>query len=181
VVIDPPVERGIRRLPSFYFRYAQLYAARTVEEVIRRLKEMTPSFVTAEERPLYLVTACELDGCRGLYGRDFFNRSLFRRKLAAAGMTFAEDPIVYLGPDGTFYCRDRRSFRPEFVIQDATAVGGPPILQMRGALLLYWMSGRRLGKLTRDDLRNLAGAFSGITALNAPKVEDLVDELRRQR
>jgi hypothetical protein len=180
LVIDPPRKRGVRRLPSLYFRYAQLYAARNVEEVLERLEETSSRFLVAEERPLYLLNACELDGRPGLYGRDFFNRSMFRRELSAAGMRFAEDPFVRLNPDGTFSCADWGSLKADFVIQDATAVGGPPIVRMSGATLLYWINGRRLGKLTRGDLRSLAKAFSGLTAVNALEPTDLMIELRRR-
>jgi hypothetical protein len=177
VVVDESTKR-IRRLPSLYFRYAQLFASRDIAEVLRRLEATVNRFLVADERPLYLLNACELDGQPGLYGRDLFNRAPFRRKLLANGLRMAEDPFVQLNGKG-FCCADWGTFSARFIVHDVLASDDPSLFRLRGASLLYWLNGLRLGTLTVAHLGALGQMLTGITAVNARDPDNLVAELRR--
>ena len=168
----------MRRLPSCYLGPAQLYGARDVGAVLGRLERYVRRFLESGDAPLYFFNACEVDGHRGLYGRDFFTRSSFRRKLAGLGMIFAEDPFVTREEGGAFSCADWGLFRPEFVVHTAFSLDGETVARWEGASLVAWMNTYRFGKVTPDDLKHLTSLSSLLVGVNATEPEPLMSALK---
>jgi hypothetical protein len=175
--VDPSNQRT-RRLPGFFLGPVQLHAARHLIDVVRKLERYVRRFLDSGETPLYLLSACEVDGHRGLYGRDFFTRSKFRRSLSSLGMRFADDPFVSPARDQGFSCEGWASFRPEFVIHRYFPLDGASVARVEGAALIYWITTHRFGRITSDELRDLVTVSSQARGVNAPEPTALMRALR---
>lgn len=170
-------QTGIRRLPSFFFHSAQLYAERDLGHVLERFAQVVKRYLSSYESPFFMFNACRLDGKSGLYGRDFLNRAPFRRKLGRLGMEFADDPFVTLDSSGRFVCTDWGSFVPSFLVLGLSDPEGPSLLESHGATLLFLMTTYRVGKMTATELGALGGHARRLHALNAREPETLVEAI----
>ena len=176
-VVDS-TETGVRKLPTFFFGRAQLYADRNLDNVTAILATLATRIVAYADHPLYLFTACKLGDKWGLYGRDFFNRAIFRRRLERLGMEFSSDPFVRFSSSGDFSSFDWGTFRPEFLILGLTRVDPPPIMRLAGGPLFYTMNTFRLGNLNREEFHALGKLLPKLDALNSKDPATLIEALR---
>lgn len=174
LVVQEPGDR-VRRLPSLYFGRAQVFAHRAVDEVLRHLARLASAITQISERPTYLVQACELDGIRGLYLRDLFNRSAFRRKLMRLGLAFVDDPVVTRAGPG-FACTRWGPFQPSFAV---VYTGDEAIdLSPSTARLTAMMATFHLGGLGTAEFRALLRACRGIRAIGGEDASAVVERVR---
>ncbi|HYP22495.1 MAG TPA: hypothetical protein VEV43_02890 [Actinomycetota bacterium] len=167
----------VKKLPSLYVNSIQVYAARDVSLVQAKLARAVDAFMASARVSTYMLTACEIGGRRGLFGTDFFNRSIYRQKLKRLGMTFSDDLYVMMSEDGTFYAQDRDPFVPEFVTLQKTSPPRPGADRVSGGFLVYLLSYYRIADIEAPELSRLVALAREIEALRANEPEDLVAAL----
>ncbi len=167
----------VKKLPSFYVNTSQVYAHRDLGVVRHRLRRAVEAFTFSGERSVYMVTACEVAGRRGLYGTDFFNRSVYRLQLRRLGVRFSEDPFVEWHRDGTFSSEDFEPFEPEFVTLGRRSDNPPGVMETAGAYLVHQLTYYRITDLSPEELNRLVRLADRIDALSATDAADLVAAL----
>ena len=153
---EPP-ERGPRPLNVLYMGTTPIASGRSLEAVQQYLGQIVEIALGSRDLPTYHVRACELGGRHGLYARDILDRSVYRRRLQRAGMKFAESPVVYLEPGGSFRTDDWDSFRSDFVITGGAAEDGG-LLRIAGALTPFTVASYRFGAIGAEELGTLIAA-----------------------
>jgi hypothetical protein len=163
-----------RSLPILYWGQTAVFADRSPGVVAQRLAEMADALLHADDIARYFLHPCSLEGRIGLYGRDVFNRSGYRRRLERHGVVFASDPLARLTADGTFYCQDWGRFSPEFVILGNDAEDPQEVAETTPALLLWDLVGRRLGRVATWELARLAQLSRRTRAVSSGDASALV-------
>lgn len=165
-----------RRLPSLYVSTYQVFADRDVVKVLNRFLRTVDAIKDAVTAPIYAAHPVRIDGRAGLYGKDFFSRATFRRKLMRAGVDFSEDPYPRLLPDGTFEARDWGILAPTFIIMPNVDFEEPkrPV-EVTGASLLFNLLGLRLGKAAPAELYLLRSLAENVHALGCGDARALLD------
>jgi hypothetical protein len=166
IVVDHSVA-GFRRLPTLYLGAAQLFADRDLDEVLKRTEAIVRSTVEAAQRATFLLTPCRVGVRTGLYGRDVFNRSIFRIKLERLGVEFATDPYVTLEEDGTFTSAEWGRVEPSFVILNGAGATPEEVITSEGALLTLNLATFRLGPLAAGELAALTRSVAGVRSVAA--------------
>lgn len=167
----------VKKLPSLYVNSIQVYAARELSLVQEKLRRAVGAFRSSAGTPTYMLTACEIGGRRGLFGTDFFNRSIYRQKLKRLGMRFSDDLFVMMNPDGTFYAEDREPFDPEFITLQKTSPPQPGVTRVTGGFLVYLLSYYRIADIGADELSRLVALARKVDAMRASEPADLADAL----
>jgi len=156
-----------RRLPTLYLGSAPLFADRDQSAVVERMRMTIETVIESERRPAYVVQPCEVGDRRGLYARDTFSRSPYRRRLARAGVRFAEDPYVKSNADGSFDCDDWGKFFPTFMVLGYEHENPARLEVTTGAILPVTMIERRIGSITTAHLRSLMDGLAGVKGYSA--------------
>lgn len=165
VLVDDPRKKR-RRLPTLYLRTAPVFAARELGPVTERLSMIVATI--ASSTPTYLTHPVEANGKVGLYVRDIYNRSAFRRRLARLGMRFGDDPFARLTERGFFSSSDFGEFRPGFIILDEADPEEPKkIVTTRGALIPFHFAILRFGAIPPSELSTLTRALKNTPAISA--------------
>lgn len=167
----------MKKLPSLYVNSIQVFAARDVALVQTKLRRAVGAFMSSDETPAYMVTACEIGGRRGLFGTDFFNRSVYRQKMKRLGMTFSDDLYVMMDAGGAFYAEDRDPFVPEFVTLQKTSPPLPGATRVTGGFLVYLLSYYRIADIGPSELSRLVALAKEIDAVRANEPDDLAAAL----
>ena len=113
----------------------------------------------------YTLHAIRLGPVYGLYGRDFFNRSSFRRSLSREGVDFAPVPFSTLADTG-FWCEPWGTFDPRFVIMPNPDPRQPGPIATSRAELAFALATFRLGGPGLQELQTLidiAGEMKGLS------------------
>jgi hypothetical protein len=176
IVADTATGR-VKKLPSLYVNTTQLFASRDPSAVHRKLLRTVNAFMSSAERSVYMLTACEIEGRRGLFGSDFFNRSVYRQKLKRQGMTFSDDPFVEFHEDGTFDSEDRDRFRPEFLALPRRSDNPAGVIRTSGALLVHRLAFYRIADVEAEELSRLVSLASTLEAMMATDPLDLAAAL----
>lgn len=167
----------VKKLPSLYTNTIQVYAARDLSLVRAKARRAADAFTASAQVPTYMLTACEVGGRRGLYGTDFFNRSIYRQKLKRLGMTLSDDLYVMMDADGRFYAEDRDPFVPEFVTMQKTSPPQPGVRRTSGGFLVYILTYYRIADIPAPELSRIAALARQVDALGASDPADLVAAL----
>lgn len=167
----------VKKLPSLYVNSIQVYADRDLPSVQSKLRRATAAFTASQRVPTYMLTACEIGGRLGLYGTDFFNRSIYRQKLKRLGMTFSDDLYVMMRDDGSFYAEDRDPFVPEFVTLQKTSPPQPGVTRVTGGFLVYLLSYYRIADIDAPELARLVALAREVDALRANEPAELAAAL----
>ncbi len=187
LVVDDSGDR-VRSLPSAYFGAAQIFADRDVAKVKQVLTRSVRVALEADKVPSYLITACRLGNKFGLYTKDIFNRSVFRRRVSRAGLDFADDPFVEMTPDGRFRCEGGDVFHPAFVLVNKLAtVGASPSGVLahsddnvnRGGFLTFLFGILRVGTVRPDELRALGRMIPTLEVVSEADPEEAVEAIRQ--
>ena len=176
LVTDPGGGR-VKKLPSFYVNTSQTYAHRDLAAVQHRLARAIEVFQSTADRSTYMLTACEVGGRKGLYGTDFFNRTVYRQQLKRLGMRFSDDPFVEYRPDGRFASDDFDPFETEFVTLWRRSDNPPGIIETSGAILVHQLTFYRISDVSPEELNRLVRFAAGVDALAATDAGDLVAAL----
>lgn len=168
-----------RRLPSLYVSTYQVFADRDVVKVLNRFLRTVDAIKEAVTTPIYAAHPVRIDGRTGLYGKDFFSRATFRRKMVRAGVVFSEDPYPRLLPDGTFEARDWGILAPTFIIMPNVDHEEPqrPV-EVTGASLLFNLLGLRFGRAEPAELYLLRSLAESVHALGCGDARALLDAVR---
>jgi hypothetical protein len=167
----------VKKFPSLYVNSIQVFAARDVAQVQAKLGRAIDAFTSSAETPTYMLTACEIGGRRGLFGTDFFNRSIYRHKMKRLGMTFSDDLYVMMDGDGAFYAQDRDPFVPEFVTLQKTSPPQPGVTRVTGGFLVYLLSYYRIADISPPELSRIVALAKEVDALRANEPADLAEAL----
>jgi hypothetical protein len=167
----------VKKLPSLYVNSVQVYGARDLEAVRAKLNRAVEAFTSSARVPTYMLTACEIGGRRGLYGSDFFNRSIYRQKLKRLGMTFSDDIFVMMEDDGSFYANDRDPYVPEFLTLPKTSPPQPGVTRVTGGYLVYQLSYYRIADISAPELSRLVALAKEIEALRSNEPAELAEAL----
>lgn len=163
-----------------YHANAHLFADRDVTKAQHRLVQTIEAVLHSKERPAYLVAACRVDGRKGLYARDVFNREPFRLQAIRAGLEIADDPYVRMTPSGDFECEGWEPFRPEYVV--VTSIRGPRGREAeninKGAFLTFLFGILRVGDMGMVELHHLVSTIKGAEVVDLDDPEQLVETLR---
>jgi hypothetical protein len=177
IVVDGNAKR-VKRLPTLYLGKAALFAERELGPVQERLVQVAGAIVEARLRPTYLMHPCEVNGRRGLYAGDLYNRSSYRRRLARLGTVFTADPYSRFAPEQeAFQCDDWGDFSPEFIVLAVSGATPGQVVQVGGALLLALLTPVRLGSLTAAELAHLSQALRSVDGVGSADPESLVEFL----
>lgn len=133
----------------------------------------------AVERPTYLLQACRIEGRDGLYVRDLFNRSAYRRKLGRLGMDFAERPFVCLDSRGKWVSDDWPSFEPSYFVFASGSDDPTEVVTSTSGLLLFQVAAYRLRAIPPSELTRLADACKPLEVIAAGDPQVLVSRLTR--
>ena len=178
IVVEEPGKKK-RRLPSLYVGTYQVFAHRDVVEVLKRFLRTVDAVTAAVSEPIYAAHPCEIAGVWGLYGRDFFSRDPFRRKLVRRGASFAADPYVRLLADGGFESSDWGRFDPRFIVMpNRDHENESAVVRVGGALLLFNALVLRLGRAQPDELYLLRRVLDGMSGLGSVDPDALIEEIR---
>jgi hypothetical protein len=164
-VDDPGKKR--RRLPSLYVGTSQIHAHRELESVVQRLRDALAVTLSSSDRSIFALHACRIGGQTGLYGRDFFNRDPFRRKLIRMGAIFAPTSYVEISPAGYLRTEGWGSFVPEFIIIGGNANEPEEVDILKGGYLRFLLGTYRVGILRPQDLVMLGSILSDTVAMGA--------------
>lgn len=167
----------VKMFPSLYVNSIQVFAARDVGLVQQKLRRTIDAFTSSAQTPTYMLTACEIGGRPGLFGTDFFNRSIYRQKMKRLGMTFSDDPYVMMNEDGTFYSQDRDAFAPEFVTLQKTSPPRPGVTHVSGGMLVYLLTYYRIADISPEELSRVVALARRVEALRANEPADLAEAL----
>lgn len=161
----------LRQLPQLYLGPIPIFGAWDLNAIREHLERLLTAVAEAGRRqPVYLLTASEIDGRRGLYAVDRFNRSAYRRALERLGMKFAEHPYLRLSGKGVFESDSWNAFKPSFIILPADR-GDVGHRVVRAGELLFRLAAWRLGLMRNDELSLLAYALQGIDGVAADDPE----------
>ncbi|MDQ3983049.1 MAG: hypothetical protein M3271_10265 [Actinomycetota bacterium] len=166
----------VTKLPSYYVNTSQMYADRDVAVVRAHLDRALEAFRLSANKATYMLTACEIQGRKGLYGSDFFNRSAYRRKLHRLGMRFSDDAFVVFNDEGTFESQDFEPFDPTFVTL-AVPSGSTDVMHATGASLVYQFTFYRIANIDAEELARVVRLVTGLDALSSQAPNDLIDAL----
>lgn len=179
LVVDDPAKRT-RSLPSVYHANAQIFADRDVGKAQSRLVRTIDVVLHAKEEPAYLATACRVDGRRGLWVRDVFNREPFRLRAVRAGLELADDPYARMTPAGEFECEGWEPFRPEFIV--VKSLRGPRGREAenvnKGAYLTFLFGILRVGDMGMVELHHLVSTINDADVVAEDDPDELVEALR---
>ena len=178
-MVDPPTQRR-RRLPSLYLGPSQVFADRDVEAVLERLQLTVETAIRSYEVPTYAITACEVGEVRGLYARDTFNRSSYRRWFSREGGTLASDPYVRLEDGGRFSCKDWGAFDPRFVLMDYADDDETAVHRLSPGLLTFAVASQRLGPISAPELSLLTRTMSRLVGLASDDAAALVSFIKSE-
>ena len=167
----------VKKLPSLYVNSTQVYAARDLAAVQGKLRRAVDAFTSSATTSTYMLTACEIGGRRGLYGTDFFNRSIYRQKMKRLGMTFSDDLYVMMDENGSFYAQDRDPFVPEFLTLQKLSPPQPGVTPITGGYLVYLFSYYRIADIGPAELSRLVALSKEIDAMRASDPADLAAAL----
>lgn len=177
-MVDDPGKKT-RALPTMYHGNAQLYADRDVDKVRSRLALTIDAVLHARERPAYLISACSVDGRRGLFARDLFNREPYRLRAARAGLELADDPYLRMTPDGRFECEGWAPFSPEYiVVRKVRGHGRGEENLNKGALLTFVFGILRVGDVGMMELHHLTSTIKTAEVVIEDDPVRLVERLR---
>lgn len=176
VVIDDDAKK-VRDLPSLYLGPQLLYTNRDLDRLGAVVSEWTAAIRDSAHRGIYTLRACSMDGKKGLYGRDLFHGSSFRRRLERLGFFFDPHPFVFLD-DGCFRSRELGVIKPDFIILGGDDDDSDTIMRTSGAMLPFVTVTYRLGAVGTDELTRLVEILRPVPALSAARPESLVENLR---
>lgn len=167
----------LRRLPTLFLGPSPLFADRDVNEVVARAAETIGFLQRAYSELIFLATAVDIGGARGLYARDYNARSAYRRRLERLGADFASAPFVRLTPDAGFEVEGAEPFTPEFVISEGIDEPEAGVHAVSPGLLVSQVSMLRLGSMSAGDLRSLVRALGQAEGLGSSQPADLYAHL----
>ena len=161
----------MRRLPTLYLSTAPIFGHRDAGAVAGELERTVRTLMRASTQPTYLLSPCRIGDRFGLYARDSYNRSPYRRRLVRHGMSFSDDQFVELTADGAFRSPAFGAFRPAFLILAIDGDGPEDIARTRGAWLLFVLANFRFGRLTVEEMALLARTAATMEGLGATRPE----------
>jgi hypothetical protein len=167
----------LRKLPSLYLGPEQVFADRHASRVTERLRIWVEAVLQATRVATYTLFACHYKNIHGLYGRDLFERSIFRRHLQRRGVTFAETPFVYLQPDGGFSCPDWGDVVPRFIVLGGEGERPDEVFRTAGAMLAFVVATYRLGVVPGPELPRLIHALSEVSAISGESPDAIIQVL----
>lgn len=171
--------RQARKLPALYLGNAPVFADRSIDAVCERANQLVEAIVRSNERPTYCFHPIHFDDRFGLYGRDLFSRSIYRRRLERLGVDFSGDPYPRLMESGAFECDDWGEISPEVVVLAADDVDHPErVVRTGGALLPFSFLTMRFGPVDPSEIRLVTSVSKRMTAVSAPDPAAIMVYLR---
>jgi len=177
VVVRPPSRTTrSRRLPSLYLGTAAIFADRELSSVLHELSKCVAAIVSSSARPTYFIDPCEIGGRRGLYARDLYSRSAYRRRLVRQGVRFGDDRFPRFTERGTFECDDWGDFDPSFVVMDLEP-DEPQGGSMSAGLPAFVLATHRLGRLSSEELSRLIAFCKRVEVVSASDPSTVIGHL----
>jgi hypothetical protein len=169
----------VRKLPSLYLGKGQFFIHREEARVREELESTIQAMRRAANESVYLATPCELDGHLGLYFKDYFNRSKFRRGLERAGVNLAPERVMRYAGGGRFESETHGEFTPEFVIPTnehetiaSEVIDAPP------GEAAFMLSSFRFGMTDATELGSLIALVRDVHLFGSGEPAPLVARLR---
>ena len=156
----------IRALPSLYLGPDLVLVHRDITRVLNGLDRVISVTLDSYRQPTFALTAARIDGRIGLYARDSLGRARFRRYLVRRGSEFSSDPFVYFR-DGYFMTEEFGQFSPEFIVFRGDPNTQEGLVDMGRGFVLWVVAGRRLGRISPDELSGLSPHMKKIDVVRA--------------
>lgn len=154
-----PGRRGIRRLPVFYLSMDPFFAHRELDTLRTTIHDTISLAIQTPDSATYVAQACSVAGKRGIYAKELYNRSTFRRKLARLGFEFSDDPLLRLNEEGSFTSSDTPPFVPEFIVLGGKDDSDPmKVMALTRALAIWTLASFRFGRIGSVELGRLVQA-----------------------
>jgi hypothetical protein len=166
-----------RRLPLLYLDRAAIFADRELSIVRRELSKAVDAIASSIARPTYFIDPCEIGGRRGLYARDLYSRTAYRRRLMRQGARFGGDRYPRFTESGTFDCDDWGEFDPSFVIVDLDPDDPQEIGTMSAGLMAFVLATHRFGRPSSEELSRLVSLCRQVEVVSASDPSTVVGHL----
>ena len=177
-MIPEEVKSGPRKLPSLYMGPTLFFSDRQDERVAEHFGVMRSFLDRSLNEAVYTLQAVKVDGRFGLYARDFFNRSVFRRRLMRQGMQLSDRPFVTF--DGqAFETSDWGKFEPDFVIFGDMSPEDSTRYEMGAGEIGFALMTYRMGKPDVHELRCMLQIGREIHPFVKEDASEVVAEVRR--
>ena len=151
--------RGIKRLPVFYLSMDPFFAHRELETLRTTIKDTISLAIQTPDSATYVAQACSIAAKRGIYARELYNRSFFRRKLARLGFEFSADPLLRFNEEGSFESSDTPPFIPDFIILGGKDESDPmKVMALTNGLAIWTLASFRFGRIGSVELGRLVKA-----------------------
>ena len=170
VVVDKGDEGFARPLPVLYFGTQVVHADRRLSDVLAALGDYCEAALQSDQRSVYTVHACRIDGVPGLYARDLFNRSVDRRNFERLGVEFAQKPLVTFDGD-RFSTTGWKSFDPQFSLMVGSSDEGGA-WQLSGGLVPFTLASFRFGPIGPLELARLVRVCDAMKVVAAEEPAD---------
>jgi hypothetical protein len=178
VVVRPPSgATRARRLPSLYLGSAAIFADRELSSVRQELSKCVDAIASSSARPTYFIDPCEVGGRRGLYARDLYSRSAYRRRLMRQGVRFGDDRFPRFTESGKFECDDWGEFAPSFVVMGLEPDDPQEIGTMSAGLMAFVLATHRFGRPSSEELSLLIAFCRRVEAASASDPSTVVGHL----
>lgn len=171
---------GPRRLPSLYMGPTLFFADRQITNVVERFRLIIAFAERSIHEAVYTVQAVRIGDTYGLYARDFFDRSVFRRRLRRQGVELSTSPFTVF-QSGSFGTSDWGTFDIGFAIfNDRSPDDSTPYVLGPGevgfALMTY-----RMGRPDSHEFRQVLAIGSRLLPLAKEDASEIVDRVKSLR
>lgn len=172
---------GRRRLATLYWNAAPLFASRETRAVVTMLNDVLALSSRARYARIYWLNPCEIDGRKGIYVRDLFNRSPYRMRLQRHGVRFSATPWVEFEDSDVFRSREWDVFRPEFAIVNAYSDDDPSlVVAPPDAMTVFQLLSRRVGDISLGELKEMPKIVSNLSVVGSGDPGAVVGDLRER-
>jgi hypothetical protein len=179
VDLESDSQKKAHKLPALYLGSSPIFADRSIEAVCKRLNQLVESVVRSQDRATYCLHPIQFDHRFGLYGRDLYNRSVYRRRLERLGVTFSADPYPRLTKRANFECDDWGEIAPEVVMLAADDLDNPQrVVRTEGALLTFSFLTMRFGQVNPSEMELMTYIGRKVTAVSAQDPAAVMSYLR---
>lgn len=126
---------------------------------------------------MYTLRACRVGDTYGVYGRDMFNRSAYRRRLERQGVRFSAEPVTGFRLDGNFEDKRWGPFRADFSLLEGGDEDGEPI-RIPGGLVSFTLASFRLGPIGSQELSALVRVTHSMISVGAAQPDAALEYVR---
>lgn len=168
---------GPRRLPSLYMGATLFFADRRLERVADQFRLITSFARRSMKEAVYTLQAVRIGDAYGLYARDFFNRSVYRRRLQRQGAELSASPVV-LFEEGSFSTPDWGAFEADFAVFGDHSPDDPTPYTLKPGEVAFALMTYRIGQPSPQELTHMLRVASRVLPLAKEDATEVVTRVK---